>query len=248
MRHSSQSSDERVRPDDTDEPRLRWRRWRVIPALAVAALALAALILVQRSELAEERSRMEAVALSERFIEAHNRGDYETARALVADTAEISMNPARSVDELEREMTWLEATGSVITSNGCEATLRPPKDPVHVLCSLTHENAWSRVMGLEPDTRGFLTLDVVSGEIATALLSLAPMSFSSEAVAAFETWLAETHPDDLEEMFLYHRLPGVTSGLPALTPESIELWGQHTDEFVEARRGRVDPPLTSHTR
>lgn len=141
------------------------------------------------------------------------------------------MNPARSVDELEMEIAWLEATGWLYTSKGCKATHGPSEeDTVHVLCPLAHENAWSRVMGLEPDTRGSLTLDVVSGEIATALLSFAPMSFPTETVVAFQNWLVVTHPDDLETMYLY-------GGLPALTPESIELWSQHTEEFVAAQRG-----------
>ena len=228
------SDDDRVRVDDTDEPPLQGRRLRIVPVLVVAALALAALIVVQYFDLAGERSQAEAVAVSERFIEAHNSWDYETARSLVVDTAEISMNPARSVDELEMGMAWLEATGWAITSNGCRAISGPfEEDPVHVLCSLAHENAWSRAMGLEPDTRGALTLDVVSGEITTAIYSSAPMAFNHDWVSAFVGWVDETHPDDRDEMFLYDQLP-------ALTHESIELWKQHTDEFVEARRGQAD--------
>ena len=231
MRRQS-SSDDRVKPDGTDEPPRRWRRLRVIPALAIGVLILAALILAQRPDLVKEGSRQEAVTVSERFIEAHNTRDHETARSLLADTAQISMNPARSVDDLEMEMAWLQATGWVMTNNGCTATNSlSEEDSVHVLCSLAHENAWSRVMGQEPDTRGALTLDVVSGEITVAILSLAPMSFANEAVSTFEGWLAEAHPDDLEEMYLYQE------DLPALTPESIALWSRHTYEFVSAQRG-----------
>lgn len=225
--------DDRVRPDGRDRPHPRRRRVGVIPAAVVAFLLLAGLILVQRLDLDDESSRVEAVAVSEKFIEAHNSRDHETARSLVADTALISMNPAFAVDDLEMGMAWLDATGWVITTNGCTVTRRPSaaaEDPIHVLCALAHENAWSKAIGLEPDRRGGLTLDVASGEIDSALLSFAPMGWPNEAVQTFEDWLAETHPDDLEQMYVYQ-------SLPALTSESITLWSQHTDEFVQAQRG-----------
>ncbi|MGD2059745.1 MAG: hypothetical protein PVF87_02660 [Acidimicrobiia bacterium] len=212
---------------------MEWRRLGAVPALAVAVLALTALVWVQRPDVEEKRSRMNAVAVSERFIEAHNTRDHETARSLIADAAEISMNPAFSVDELEMEMAWLEATGWVMTTDGCTAAHRPSvsaEGTVHVVCSLAHENAWSRVMGQQPDQTGFLTLDVVSGRIETALLSSAPMSFSNDSVRTFEDWLAEAHPDEMKVMYLYE-------DLPALSSESIELWSRYTDEFVEALRG-----------
>ena len=225
--------DERVRPDGRDEQRRSVRRLPVIVVLVIGVLVLVALILVQRSDLTEERSRGEAAAVAERFIEAHNSRDPEIARSLVADTAEISMNPVRSVDEIEMGISWLEATGWMFTTDGCRATRGPSEDEmVHVLCLLVHENAWSRALGVDPDTRGALTLDVVSGEITTAHMSSPPMSWNSELVVAFEDWLAETHPEDLERMYQYH------PGLPALTSESINLWEQRTAEFVEGLRGQ----------
>ena len=225
------SSDERVRPDGTDEPRRQERLSHIAPALLIAGLVLAALISVQYFDLAEERSQAEAVALSESFIAAHNSRDYTKVRSMVAKAAEISMNPARSVDDLDMAMSWLEATGWTITSHGCTATSgTSEEDPIHVFCSVAHENAWSKAMGEEPDTRGGLALDIVSGEIATALLSPAPMSYANDAVTAFEAWLEETHPDDLAKMYVYE-------DLPALTVESIELWSRHTNEFVEVERG-----------
>lgn len=205
----------------------------VLPAVLVAVLLIGALIFIQRPEVEQERSRTEAVAVSETFIEAHNSRDHETARSMLADSALISMNPTFNVDDLEMGMAWLEATGWLFTSEGCTVTNRlsaSPEEPVHVLCSLVHENAWSKAAGKEPDTGGALTLDVASGEIVTALLSSAPMSFSNDAVSTFENWLAGAHPDDLDIMYRQKDLPHLTS-------ESIWLWGQYTDEFVESQRG-----------
>ena len=56
------------------------------------------------------------------------------------------------------------------------------------------------------------------------------MSYANDVVTAFEAWLEETHPDDWAKMYLYDDLPDLTS-------ESIELWSQHTNEFVEVQRG-----------
>jgi hypothetical protein len=224
--------DDRVRPDRGDVPSPRWRRPGILPAVVVAVLVLFSLVLIQRPDVEEERSRLEAVEVSERFIEAHNNRDYETALSLVADSALISMNPAFGVDEIQMAIVWLEATGWVMVDNGCTVTRRVASsgdEPVHVLCALAHESEWSKALGHDPDSRGALTLDVASGKITSALLSSAPMSFRSQTVLAFEGWLSDTHPDDLDEMFVYY------PDLPSLSPESIDLWRRHTESFVAAQ-------------
>ncbi len=206
----------------------------VVPAVILAALVLAVLIVIQHPHLEEERFHAEAVASSESFIDATNDRDVESARALLAGSAQVSMNPIFGLDELEMGMAWFEATGWVMASNGCSVTRRlttPTEGPIHVVCRLNQENAWSQAEGLDPETRGTLAFDVVSGNITTALLSFAPMSYGSELVSTFENWLEEAHPDDWDEMYVYE-------GLPALTPESIRLWSRRTDEFVQAHQGR----------
>ena len=58
--------------------------------------------------------------------------------------------------------------------------------------------------------------------------------FEQEAWAPFVDWLEANHPDDLAIMF-NDTLDGelhVFAAIPALTPESIELWQSHTDSFV----------------
>lgn len=118
------------------------------------------------------------------------------------------MNPVRSVDEFEMGISSLEATESVSTTDGCKAARIPSGEKAfHVPCPLVHENVWSRALGLDPYTGGALTLEVVSGEITTAYLSFARMSFKNDAIAAFDSWRAETHPGDPDRMYLYPRLP-----------------------------------------
>lgn len=222
---------ERVRPEGTDEPPSPSRRLGVGVAVGVAVLLVAVLFLIPRPDVEAERSRTEAVAVSESFIDALNNRDHETIRSLVSDSALISMNPVFSVDDFEMGIAWLAATGSVMNSSGCTVTRNPSAsaaDPVHLLCSVSLENESSRALGHDPDTRQPLTLDVDSGEIVSAFVGSG--SLHNAAATSFEAWLLESHPDNWEQMFVY-------SDLPALTSESIALWGQYTEEFVADHRG-----------
>ena len=201
------------------------RRFLSLVAVLVVLAALVLLLVIQGSYLEEKRSRGETELLVEGFIEGFAGRDHELVRSMVSDTAIISMNPVRSLDDLELGMAWLEATGWVFTTDGCSVSAVTEGGIQRVLCHLAHENAWSQALGLPPDTRGALTAEVSSGEIVEASLSYAPMSFPNEAVWTFAIWLRDTHPEDEELMYQY-------LGLPALTPESVDLWRKHTEGFV----------------
>ncbi len=231
------SLDDRVKVEGANAPRRRGFRWRRITAVLIVVVISTVLVLVQRPHLARERADDEAVVISEAFVEAHGNWNYQTAASLVSDTAVISINPALSPEELQMEMAWMQATGWVFTTTGCTVTRGPTGDGTQrVLCYLTHENAWSRALNLDPDTRSSLTFEVASGQIVGAFLSSAPMSFRNDAVRSFETWLGVQHPEDLGEMYRY-------AGLPSLTLESIELWRRYTDEFVVEQSGAKVPEV-----
>ena len=201
------------------------RRFLALVAVLVVLAALVLLLAVQGSYLEERRSRGEAELLVEGFVAGLGDRDHELVRSMVSDTASISMNPVRSLDDLELGMAWLDATGWVFTTDGCSVSAVTEEGAQRVLCHLAHENAWSRALSLPPDTRGALTAEVSSGAIVEASLSFAPMSFPNEAVWTFAMWLRDTHPEDEELMYQY-------LGLPALTPDSIDLWRRHTEGFV----------------
>ncbi len=223
--------DNRIKVDGAQVPNEQNHHWRPIAAVLLVMAIATALVLVQRPHLTTERAGEEAIAISEAFIEAHGNWDHQGASSLVSDTAAISINPARSPEDLEMEIAWMEATGWVFTTTGCSVTRGLTGDGARrVLCYLTHENAWSRALELNPGTRSTLTFEVNATQIVGAFLSSAPMSFRNEAVRSFETWLVEQHPEDREEMYRY-------AGLPSLTLESIELWHRYTNEFVAEQDG-----------
>ena len=215
--------------DGPSRKQVRNRRYRSVSALLILAIASALLFLVQRPVVVRERALAEAVLISETFIEALSGGNHEVVETLVADGAEISINPARSPRDLEMTMAWMEATGWQFRTDRCTASDRGTEEgSQRVLCLLSQENAWSKILGLPPDTRSALTLEVGAGQIEGALLSSAPMSFRNESVISFEAWLRENHPEDEQRMYAY-------TGLPLLSAESIDLWGRHTEEFVAER-------------
>ncbi len=218
---------DRVEVDGRSGPSGRGHRHRLVTALLIVAIASTALILAQRPQLVAERTREQAVTISEEFIEEYAKGNHGAVMSLVSRTAEISMTPARNPQDLEMSMAWMEAIGWVITADRCTASARITGDGTQrVLCHLTQETAWSRVLELGPDKRSALTLEIASGRIVGAYLSFAPMSFrNDESVASFETWLSDNHPEDQRRMYRY-------AGLPSLTPQSIELWRLYTGEFV----------------
>ncbi len=223
--------DDRVKVDGMDVSSGRRQHWGPIAAVLMVGAISAGLVLAQRPHLAAELAGDEAVTISEAFLEARGNWDHHAAASLLSETAAISITPAQNPEDLEMEMAWLEATGWVFATTGCAATRGPAKDGTQrVLCYLTHENAWSRALKLDPDTRSAFTLEVNDGQIVSASLSFAPMSFRNDAVIGFETWLHEQHSDHAEEMYRY-------PGLPSLTLESIELWREHTNEFVNRRNG-----------
>lgn len=204
----------------------RRRRQPVVAAFVIVAIAATLLVLVQRPVVERERALEQAVLVSEDFIAALDADDYAVVSSLVSDDAEISISPARSPQDLEMAMAWMEATGWRVNADLCTASDRGAEEGrLRVLCRLTQENAWFRGLGLDPDTRSAFTIEVMSGQIVKALQSFALISFPNESKATFESWLAEHHPEDLELMYT---LPG----LPSLSDDSIELWREHTEEFV----------------
>jgi hypothetical protein len=196
--------DNRIKVDGAQVPNGRNHHWRPIAAVLLVIAISTALVLVQRPHLTTEHAGEGAIAISEAFIDAHGNWDHQAASYLVSDAAAISINPARSPEDLEMEIASMEATGWVFTTTGCSVTRRLTGDGTQrVLCYLTHGNAWSRALELNPDTRSTLTFEINATQIVGAFLSSAPMSFRNDAVRSFETWLVEQHPEDQEEMYRY---------------------------------------------
>jgi hypothetical protein len=156
---------------------------------------------------------------------------------------------AFTVDAFERfpdEFAWLDAIGWVLTVNDCTVT-NPDVDNTTITCSVTHENAWSRALGVGPYDGEFFVGVSIPGQsnwvypdrdepvVTTRAFAQFPtFFFTRETWEPFIDWVDANHPDDLPLMLSSIQPPetSMLSAWPTLTPESIELWRTRTEEFV----------------
>ncbi len=163
------------------------------------------------------------VDIARSFIEARDAWDAEAAIALLASDA-VVRDEIRTVEELPALFDFLRAVDWRWTVGECTETATGPA--VEVTCTYTHNNAWTRALGVEPVT-GTFNFVVSDGEIAE-LNHIFNWSDFAPVLAAFTEWVGSNHLEDMDVM--------IASAGYVLTPESIALWEQYTSEFVASVR------------
>jgi len=93
------------------------------------------------------------------------------------------------------------------------------------------ENAWSHALGVGPFAGSSIYFTIADGQITELSNTFNTARFSPQVWEPFVGWVSDIHPADIDVMFSAER--DLTSD-PNLTPESIALWEQYTDEFVES--------------
>jgi hypothetical protein len=154
------------------------------------------------------------------LMDAWVTGDGAAAAALFAADGTWEDVPAERLPELHD---WLSAVGAAYMSDGCR--VRPAMADVE--CTYTVENDVTRVLGTGPIANRFV-VEVAEGAILS--VNDMPNEELDELWQTFADWVAENHPDDVEQMFV----AGSTTA--RLEPASIELWRSHVEEFVAAER------------
>ena len=83
-------------------------------------------------------------------------------------------------------------------------------------------------IGRGPYTDNYWDLVVRDGKVASAQSTWAYLTngFSNEMWTPFQSWVASTHPLDIQLMYV--------GQAPAMTEESIRLWEQRTREYADA--------------
>lgn len=225
--------------DETEkDTRRRRRRWTG-GALVAAAAAGAIIVWVSgvgddpetgtTPEVATATAEDEAVATA--FLDAYRAWDRERAASYVADPA--------FVEALDRGwMRWSEAVGFTLLVDSCEeggssATV------TRVQCAFDYHALGSDELGLGPFSDNVFSISIRDGEIVTANEELEFMSngFSEQMWEPFGAWVSRAYPEDAAIM--YADWPGTS--LEAHSPRSIELWRQHTRDYVEAQQSSNDP-------
>lgn len=170
----------------------------------------------------------EEVRLGRAFMEARDAWDGEATVALVAGDAVID-DFATTAEEFLALADWHRAIGARNEASVCREMREGP--PAEVRCFYEVENAWSRALGVGPFAGSSIYFTIADGQITELSNTFNTARFSPQVWEPFVGWVSDTHPADIDVMFSAER--DLTSD-PNLTPESIALWEQYTDEFVES--------------
>ncbi|HWB90050.1 MAG TPA: hypothetical protein VG872_12695 [Acidimicrobiia bacterium] len=191
----------------------------------------------------ESLPERDKVDLALAFMAAWVAGDGETAAGMFNGDGRYGAGVV-GPDQLRLLHEWYQAVGWKFENLGCRAEpVATPNGEVVVGCDFTSENDLSRSLDWPHITDEFHV--VVDGDG----LQHATERFGFDAYRdlwfMFKDWVASTHPNDLERMFLHptQPWPGVRTlimpppfealnAYPLLSEESIALWELYVEEFT----------------
>ena len=215
------------KPDEGRSPR-GGLRIAVAAFVAVLLVGAAAIFVLQAND---DQSAAAPEDVTTEFIEAQNAGDGAAVLALFAPGASVEDGPAVDTSELVSRIDWYSALEWDWTPTEC--TESTAGAATTVTCSYTHENAWTRALGVGPYDAGEATYVVESGLITSYVYEFIyeETGFSRDVWEVFVRWQRSNHPDETPTI-----LPDYCC-TPAWTPEAVVLWAEFTEEFVTEQTG-----------
>ena len=200
----------------------------------------------------------EGLSVATAFIDALLVGDLATAETYALDSVALYLVDGGGVQGVgpSGELPWKNALGWDATLNECIITT-PGPDATRVQCSVTNSTDISRALGVDPYTslhrytvmyeggtyfgQTISDTTIVShGGDANTWEKIGYVEFKAEVFDPFMAWLQANHREDLEQVMWHAFDIGVFSPDrwltgdfgPSHTPESVELWRQHSEEFI----------------
>ena len=218
IRPDQQTTSENVSTDGTTSGTPQ--RLRLGVALAAFAVVIAAgigFVLVRDSNTAAGPSPVE---IGESYINAADEWDSEAALALLAPGAVMTSGLAESPTDIPALFDFYRANDWRWMVSECQQT--NVGEPAEVNCTLTHQNAWMRALGVDPRPGGSYEFLITDGEIE----EVSPGFIGFPEWDTFTRWVRTNHNTDLFVL--------LADGccVPNVTPEAIVLWELYTNEFV----------------
>jgi hypothetical protein len=232
-------------------------RWPIIvAAAAVAAIIVGSLMLAARDDDPIERIptastvaldpdvlAAEAEEVARGFVDAYAAADADRALTYLADDLIATEEQWGSPERLRRDFAWMEAARYEWNVHDCQLATEDPRpldDPAPsdqpigtaVRCSLDFHALGSDAIGLGPYDISW-DLTVRDGRVTAnrSVWNWTPQ-FENDlwgGGAAFANWIRTEHPDDVLVMY-----QDSSQDWSQTTDESLRLWEQRTEEFVQA--------------
>ncbi|MFP3883559.1 MAG: hypothetical protein ACLFWH_14760 [Actinomycetota bacterium] len=229
----SQSMDTRVEVEKIEEPGPPRRGPMIALAAALIVVVIGVLPVLTDSEgRVANLAGLTAMEKAQLFVDSLNEGDAETMMSLLTENAIVDIGPAQNPEDLPAHAEWQEAVEFTFERDGCSEDEQNDYQ-VYVVCDLTVENAWSRALGVEPIENWYVGMGFEDGDITYARLSTPIKRFDPEVWSPFRDWVIANHRQDY--LIMYDRTRFLE--YPYLDEKSIELWRQHTEEFVAEHNG-----------
>jgi hypothetical protein len=175
----------------------------------------------------EPGARVEGIGAA--FVEAYVTFDTDTAASFLAATADLS--GLEGGEEWRLGNRWFEATGFEATLDDCHLfNAERPADSVR--CYFWFHGLRSDDLGMDPFWPGWFDVVVRNDQVVSAAMHLEVTSngFSAQVWEPFAEWVSTTYPADAAVMYT-----DSSYSQQRITEQSIGLWRQHTDEYVQTK-------------
>jgi hypothetical protein len=210
-----------------------------IVAAVISVVAIAAILLIRPGQSGTDPADVPivdpaettAVRAATDFVEAYGAFDAEAAIGYLADDANVSVvggasGAGTAPEEWPSNLSWWEATGYRQILDPCEE-VSSSASGTNVRCSFDFYGLRSDRIGLGPFKGSYWDLTVHDGRVVAGSQYLEIEKFSPKMWEPFAAWVSDTYPKDAAMMFV--------DGLSdfRLTNRSVQLWEQHTKEYVQ---------------
>lgn len=228
----SDPMDTRTPTSQTRPPAKQRRRW--LPALVAGVLVLLVgipFLVARNGGGVFGLFQASPVEVAERYMEARNAYDADSAQSVLADDVEMHDVPIISdLGELGASFEALRGYEFQFSPYECVETDDGP--PARVVCTYMMDTNLSRIVGYPP-VQGSFNFTVSDGRIVRLIHNFNFNEFSVNVYDEFLTWLETAHPGGFDQLF---RIEGNVS-TPRLTPEALDLIPIYVAEYEESLNG-----------
>lgn len=210
-------------------PQLKW----LAAALAVAFAGLSVFLMVRTGEDAPTADSPAGIATA--FLDAQNEHDGAAMSSLTTTDAALTGLLVEDPADFELLAGFERAVGWQIVVDRCIDFDALADGSVRVFCTFDVQSDWNRALGRGPIPDNTIRFVINDGKIQNIHHEIGEEILDVQV--PFQVWLNQTHPEDAARMFRQEDLtnPDFGAARPLLTPETISLFAQYTEEYVRTR-------------